>query len=224
VILLHELPGLAEKCVELADRIARLGYTVFMPLLFGSLYQDSAAKGMVQLCMRREFTLWRMGRSSRITPWLRALAAEVNERTGERGVVAVGMCATGGVVLGMVVETPVRGVVASQPTLPLVVPFLPGRARRQALGLSPADLGEAVAAARERGVPVLAMRFKTDWKCSAERVRRIGEEFPGPEPVVISWPGPPRSPHSVLTYHFSQDGWESLRLFLQTHLPPQSGG
>jgi hypothetical protein len=35
VVLLHELPGMIPQCVDLARSIAREGFTVFLPLLFG---------------------------------------------------------------------------------------------------------------------------------------------------------------------------------------------
>ena len=35
ILLMHELPGMVEECVALADHIERQGFTVFLPLLFG---------------------------------------------------------------------------------------------------------------------------------------------------------------------------------------------
>ena len=35
ILLMHELPGMVEECVQLGDYIASCGFTVFLPLLFG---------------------------------------------------------------------------------------------------------------------------------------------------------------------------------------------
>ena len=45
VVLLHELPGLSAKTLDYALTLAD-EFTVYVPLLFGHVYQESSAKGL----------------------------------------------------------------------------------------------------------------------------------------------------------------------------------
>lgn len=50
--------------------------------------------------MRQEFEVFRLGRTSPITGWIRELAADIHQQCpGVKGVGVVGMCMTGGLVL-----------------------------------------------------------------------------------------------------------------------------
>ena len=99
VIVLHELPGLSPTSLDLGRRIADEGFTVLMPLLFGSPGQDSGKRGFVQICLAREFTLLRTNRTSKIG-WLRALAKKRTTGNASRQSMAqpggVFGCARGG--------------------------------------------------------------------------------------------------------------------------------
>jgi len=68
VLLMHELPGMVPQCVELATFIARQGFTVFMPLLFGEPGAPPAtARLALHVCISREFRCFAHNESSPIT-------------------------------------------------------------------------------------------------------------------------------------------------------------
>ncbi len=126
VVVIHEIPGLHPLVIGFADRIAAAGMSVYLPVLFGDPGRpvDGAylAKSMFSaICVRREFNVWRLGRSSPIVGWLRALAKAAHEKRGGRGVGAVGMCFTGGFALAMATEPAVVAPVLAQPSLPIAM-------------------------------------------------------------------------------------------------------
>jgi dienelactone hydrolase len=210
VLLLHELPGMSDACIRLADLVMREGYTVYLPLFFGQPGQSSGLKGMASvLCLRREFNLFATDRSSPISAWLLALCRRIKTECGGKGVGAIGMCLTGGIVLSLLVDDTVLAPVLSQPALPLLLPFpgvSPVDARKRALGISPDVLAEAVK--RSAMAPILGYRFQTDTTCPRERFETLrqtfGENFHGTEiPTGPENPGNiPNGSHSVLTAAF----------------------
>ncbi|MCI0599684.1 MAG: dienelactone hydrolase family protein [Beijerinckiaceae bacterium] len=89
VIIMHEIPGLHPMVVRFADRVAEAGMTGYLPSFFGEPGQPVSAayafRSMASvICIRREFTVWRAGRSSPIVDWLRALARRAHEECGGR--------------------------------------------------------------------------------------------------------------------------------------------
>ena len=222
---MHELPGLSPIALEFGRRIAAERYRVLMPLLFGSLGQESSIKGFIQICIAREFTLLRTNRTSKVTGWLRELARERNDGSG---VAAIGMCATGGLVLGLLLEDAVVAGVASQPSLPYVLPWSTATTRAN-LGLDPGHLEELEASPK----PLLALRFKHDGRCPHDRLESMAARL-GASVIEVPAEGdygdasPPIEPkaHSVLTYdhvdvveHPSHQAYLDVFEFLRTHLP-----
>lgn len=104
------------------------------------------------------------------------------------------MCLSGGFVLSLFIPGVLMAPVISQPGLPFLS-FT--RARRAALGVSPADLEEAAASQ----IPLLGFRFRGDWICPAERFRSVRDRF-GDRFEAHELPG---SKHSVLTIEFDPD-------------------
>ena len=70
VILMHELPGLSCPCIRLADRIARHGFRVYMPLFFGKPGEHALFKNTVRVCVSREFHVFATRRSSPVSECL----------------------------------------------------------------------------------------------------------------------------------------------------------
>lgn len=226
VILMHELPGLSPTAIDLGKHIAELGYTILMPLFYGTACQRSGLQAFGQLCVSREFTRLRLNKTSKVTTWLRALARAENDG---RGVAAIGMCLTGGLVLGLLLEPAVVAGVAAEPALP----FSYGRASKKRKGNLGIDKDEA-AELEALKKPLIAVRFKHDDICPQERLQAMRERL-GAETIEVPEHGsysdadPPIRPgaHSVLTHdhdwtagHPSHQAYLAVLRFLQSHLPP----
>ncbi len=124
VIVIHEAPGLHPGVLAFARDLAASGLTAYCPSLFGKPAKQvtrgyAIGEILKNICVRREFSVWKDGRSSPIVDWLRALARKAHEDCGGKGVGAVGMCFTGGFALAMMTEPAVVAPVLSQPSLPL---------------------------------------------------------------------------------------------------------
>ena len=161
VVVCSELPGITPQVATFARTVAASGLTAVMPHLFGHDGRPPSVSytigSLTSACISREFTVLATGKTSPVTTWLRALAAEEHRRCGGPGVGAVGMCFTGGFALAMMVDDVIVAPVLSQPSLPFPI----SRRRRFDLGISPAD----AARVRERaasGTCVLGLRFSGD--------------------------------------------------------------
>ena len=214
VIVIAEFPGITPEVARFARRVRDLGCTVVLPELFGTsgrdVHPDAHGRlGMVthgarvagQICVSREFTLFAVGRTSPVIPWLRALARHEHERCGGPGVGAVGMCLTGGFALAMATDEVVVAPVLSQPSLPLPL----GRRRAEVTDISDEDL--AVVEQRcGAGLQVVGTRFRGDRVSPGARFetlrRRLGDAFVAIElDDDAANPDGIGPPHSVLTEH-----------------------
>jgi len=182
--------------------------TAVLPELFGTPGKAPtipyAISSLARACVSREFAVLATNKTSPVTQWLRSLALAEHERCGGPGVGVVGMCLTGGIALGMMVDPVVVAPVLSQPSTPF--PF--SRKMKQATGISDEDLA-LVKQRTDEGVCVLGLRFTGDTAVPAQRFERLraelGDRFIGVE-IDSSKDNPwgyPRSAHSVLTEHFS---------------------
>ncbi|HEY6319125.1 MAG TPA: dienelactone hydrolase family protein [Acidimicrobiia bacterium] len=204
VIVIHEMPGLHPGVVDFGRRVVARGFHVRMPSLFGTPGKPFSGgyvvRSLVSGCVAREFATWALDRTSPVTAWLRALAADAHEACGGPGVGAVGMCFTGGFALGMMVDERLRAPVLSQPSLPFPV----GRRRKAATGVSDDDLARVQARVGD-GACVLGLRFTQDGAVPAARFETLrealGDGFIAVE--IDSSKGNPhgigRRAHSVLT-------------------------
>ena len=204
VIVMSEIPGITPNVARFARMAAGIGCTAVVPHLFGEDGREPTTpyvlRSITKGCVSKEFTILALNRTSPVTTWLRALARSEHERCGGPGVGAVGMCFTGGFALAMMVDEVVLAPVLSQPSLPFPV----SRTRRQALGISDADI-ERVKERVAQGVCVLGLRFTGDKASPPERFAALrellGDGFVGVE--LDSSPGNShghrKGAHSVLT-------------------------
>jgi dienelactone hydrolase len=200
---MHEIPGIHPGVVSFARRVADAGFSVAMPLMFGTPGKPVSTgyilEQVLHVCISREFRVLAANQSSPITNWLRALCRSLHGELGGEGVGAIGMCLTGNFALALMVDSAVMAPVLSQPSLPF--PF--GKTRRAGLHLSDEDL----AVAKGRNVPVLGLRFTADPACPRERFERLRSEFGDRfEAIEIDSSkgnafGIPPGAHSVLTLH-----------------------
>jgi len=210
VIVVHEIPGITPLVAAFGRKVAAAGMTAVLPDLFGTPGREPNSayllRSMVGACIRREFSALATNTTSPITQWLRALALHEHSSCGGPGVGVVGMCLTGGVALGMMVDPVVVAPVLSQPS----TPFPLSKAQRRSLGLSPEDLAVVKARASE-GTCVLGLRFTGDLAVPVERFDRLraelGDAFIGVE--IDSSEGNPwgysKRAHSVLTEDYSDE-------------------
>lgn len=203
VIVIHEVPGLHPGVLAFARDLAASGLTAYCPSLFGKPAKPVTrgyAIGVIlkNICVRREFSVWKDGRSSPIVDWLRALARKAHEDCGGKGVGAVGMCFTGGFALAMMTEPAVVAPVLSQPSLPLK--------DKGGLDCSASELACAKRRFKDEDLSLLALRFSSDKLVPDARIARLKAEFGDKVEVVEladedAAPGVPMEPHSVLTLH-----------------------
>ncbi|MFE0105536.1 dienelactone hydrolase family protein [Streptomyces sp. NPDC059009] len=228
VIVMAEIPGITPKVLEFADRVAAIGCTAVLPVLFGKPGRDPdprahgklqtglyGASTLLQVCVSREFTKLATGRSSPVVTWLRALAAHEHERCGGPGVGAVGMCFTGGFALAMAADDRLLAPVLSQPSLPLPI----GRRRACAVDTSAADLAVVRERCERDGLTVLGLRFRGDKFVPGDRFamlrRELGDGFRAVElDAADANPEGVLPPHSVLTEHLIDEPGQPTRAAL----------
>jgi dienelactone hydrolase len=227
VIVMTEMPGISPRVLEFAERVAGIGCTAVLPVLFGTPGRDphpgahnplSTAgyfvSGLVRGCVSRDFTVWATGRSSPIVTWLRALATAEHERCGGPGVGAIGMCFTGGFALAMASDDRILAPVLAQPSLPFgVTPR-----QRGTIDISPSELEAVRHRCAHDGLRVVGLRFTSDRFVPAERFaflrKQLGDAFVAVE-LEDSDAGPsPTPPHSPLTEHLIDEPGQATRAAL----------
>lgn len=171
VVLLHELNGLSPGCIDLGVQLVDHGFRVFMPLLFGRPTQDSVFLGSIQSCLFRRFHCFSEGSENHDTPpveWTRTFVRHLSDQPSVRFIGVIGMCQSGSFPLAtMSSDCKVRGVVMSQPALPM------GEKRQKDVGIAHTTL----ASAKASKIPILAFRFRTDMLCSEERFAYLETYF-----------------------------------------------
>src|SRR4029079_17316166 len=145
VVVVHEVPGITPLVADFGRRVVDAGFTVAMPSLFGEpgrpMGTPYVMKSMWGACVSREVATCALHRTSPVIEWLRALARDLHQQAGGKGVGAVGMCLTGGFALARAVDDDLLAPVLSQPSMPMPL----GKAHSRALGLSDADLAQVKA-------------------------------------------------------------------------------
>ena len=215
VIIVHEIPGITPAVEKFANEIVDAGFTVVMPLLVGTTGVAPSSKyiasSMLKVCISREFTTMAVGQTSPVVFWLRALAKQLHDELGGKGVGAIGMCFSGGFALGMMVDDIVVAPVISQPSLPFAV----GVKRSADLGLSPQDATRVAQRASE-GCQVLGLRFTGDKLVGtrfAELYKLLGDAF-----IAVEFESTKKLDHAVLTEQRQELGVQRVIEFLKLKL------
>src|SRR5580704_16364699 len=209
VIVMAEMPGISPHVARFARWVRDVGFTVYMPSLFGRdgavASAEEGALVFQRACASAEFRAFAAGQSSPVAGWLRALARLAHSERGGPGVGAIGMCFTGNFALTMMLEPAVLAPVLSQPSLPLDDPA--------ALEIAPDELVAVRERLEQDDLTVMAYRFEGDQFCKAQRFAAYAEAL-GDRFVARVLPDsaantdlPPfferhvTTPHSVVTAH-----------------------
>lgn len=181
VLMLHELPGLAQACVDFAERLVTAGFHVYLPLLVGRPLQHAAMANLRQLCVSAEFARLKSGARAPVTDWLRALAGGISRRHGDGKVGAIGMCLTGAFVIPMVIDPWLAAAVVSQPAIPFSSLYrytgLGAGPWMRELNISDEQLQQAADAAHRQNKRLLVQHFADDRLCPSQRIQHIAEAF-----------------------------------------------
>ncbi len=204
VIVIHEIFGFTPPLARFCRWVAAAGMRVYAPILLGTPdaqnREKTGALDILRLCVSREFTLFRTGRSSPVVGWLKPLARQAHVECGGPGVGVIGMCLTGGFALSMAVDPVVLAPVLSQPSMPVGSPA--------ALDISAADLATVQRRASSEGLTLRGYRFEGDTLARHDKFvtldKAFGAAFVGTElpdscgnPAGMISEGKP--PHSVVT-------------------------
>lgn len=214
LLLLHELPGLAEPCVNFADRLHKAGFEVHLPLLVGEPLRYEALANYRRLCVSAEFARLQAGVSSPISRWLRALAADIVQSRPGSKLGVIGMCLTGAFVIPLVLTPGVAAGVVSQPAIPFDTLYrFTGiglrRGWRAQLNVHDDELRDAGVCARREAKHLLVQRYADDRLCPRDRIERIAQAF-GAAAEVHEFAEPSwlrRSfdpPHALLTEEYDR--------------------
>ncbi|PTS73987.1 dienelactone hydrolase [Sphingomonas sp. HMWF008] len=193
VIVIHEVYGFTPELARFCRWIAEAGMRVYAPVLFGTPDATNPSKitrrRLYGLCISREFTLFRTGKSSPIVDWLRPLARQAHQECGGPGVGVIGMCLTGGFALSMAVDPVVLAPVLSQPGMPV--------SKAAALDISAADLAIVKRRTAEEGLRLRGYRFEGDPLCKPAKFETLQRAF-GDAFTAVELPDACANPVSVL--------------------------
>jgi dienelactone hydrolase len=215
VLLLHEIPGLSPTDLALARCLAKEGFNVHAPLLFGTPGQDSVFKGYRAACKSGLFECSKLKARSAILDKLEPMAECLATRAGGP-IGAIGMCLTGILPLAML-PNKVQAAVLCQPTLPFS--FWHGRPTGDQiadLGLGDQDLSEAC----DSPTPFLAMHYTSDKRSPVGRIQTLQTTFRG-RVALIALCG--EHGHSSLAGDFNFLAFEDTIAYLKVRLGVEKG-
>ena len=219
VVLLHELPGMYPSTLGLARCLARQGMTVYLPLLFGTVEQESGFLGYFQACWSRDFSCGKTDTTSEGVKQVSTLCDEARKRSGQ-SVGVIGMCLTGAFPLALLGNNAnVTAAVLCQPALPFsALRGRPTKKQAKDLGISAAD----ARAARESRVPFLALRFLDDDISPERRMQALEERFQE-QIATIRLQGTHDDDHSTLAGSFDPVAFEDTVAYVKVRLGLEAG-
>jgi dienelactone hydrolase len=205
VVLIPEMPGVHPGVLALGNYLVDNGFTVVIPSLYGTPGAPGIRPATVPIllrgCVAKEFAAFATNKERPISHYLRALARDLKQKTGSKGVGVIGQCFSGGFALAAAVDDSVLAPVLSQPSVPMP---LTAKQKRDP-GLSEGEMKVIEKRVADEGLCALGLRFSGDPMAPKERFKtlkdRLGDAF---EVIEIdssrgNSDGFGRMAHSVLT-------------------------
>lgn len=163
MLVIHEVPGITPRVLDLGNGLVDAGLSVCIPQLFGTpgapRTRGREVLALAEILRTRRFTTFRTNRTAPIADWLRALARSLSTEADGAPVGVLGLCIGGCTALAVATEDVVPAVAISEPCAPLgVVP-----AERRDINLSPVDRTAIAARADAGELATLGLRFVGDW-------------------------------------------------------------
>jgi len=235
VLVLHEMPALSPDVLELALRLSRQNYSVYVPLLWGKPDHntDSQLLFLRYAVELRSSPRWRAAEADVDRPILDELASLcrlIADAHPKHRIGVIGNCITGVFPFALAARVPkVAAPIGSQPTLPITL----SGADAAKTGLSAKET--ALLSSRIQTDPsfqMLGFRFAGDRNCRKERFDTFESHFGSsflngtiPLELYHGRDGMPEHPHAVLTECHSDDpsfataqGWQNCLDFLSAKL------
>ena len=211
VVLIPEMPGVHPGVLALGNYLVDNGFTVAIPSLYGTPGAPGIRPGALPVlargCVAKEFAAFATNKERPISHYLRALARDLKEKTGSKGVGVIGQCFSGGFALAAAVDDSVLAPVLSQPSVPIA---LTAKHKRD-LGVSEGEMKVIEKRAADEGLCALGLRFSGDPMAPKERFKtlkdRLGDAF---EVIELdssrgNKDGFGRMAHSVLTLEVREE-------------------
>ena len=238
VVVLPELPAVSSDLLDLATRLEKEHYTVYVPILWGKETDDATSKAVA---LRRAL---RLGFDPRFLalfggvdrPAVSELAAfcegYIHTRHPRERIGMIGNCLTGAFPFAVASRVPqVAAPVGSQPSIPLL---LLGNVGKRSTGLTTGELRALDERCLREGLrfQMMGFRFSGDRVVPPERMTaykdRYGAHFLNyqvPEALYAGQDNLPLHAHTVLTGCYldgkkasTQFAWEEVLGFFQTKL------
>lgn len=213
VLLLHELPGPTPETLDLARRLSDAGFTVYVPVLFGTPNARESGFTLLKRCFSRDYNCV-ANHPSRAATDLLPLLDIIHGRHRDKGVGVIGMCLTGNFPLLFAQKRDyVHAIVMTQPSLPLAIGPLVRR------------VGMPLDELRTIATPAYTTGFDKD--CISPPARRVAIKAALPHVMGNDVIATDKKQHAVLTDSLDQTGalaqFNAVVNFLHEHLD-RSGG
>jgi dienelactone hydrolase len=170
ILLLHELPGLSGKTLDYARELSK-DFTVYVPLLFGSVPMHSTPRGLAAFWLNGEWWGLESGTSDIVT-WLGALVSEIERAHPGQQIGVIGNCLTGPLPLTLLNKKSIHAVVLAQPTLPLSI-FRNDDKVKASLGISENEIEQA----KNSSAKIFYVRFEQDCVSKREKLKTVQDIF-----------------------------------------------
>jgi dienelactone hydrolase len=194
----------------LAQRLAKNGFAVYVPILFGNAREDPNNPWLASRALSFAFGKpdWRANDAAAddrpVIHEIAGLCTAIAARHPKKKIGVIGLCITGSFPLELLAEgSPIAAPVISQPAIPLVAPDFH---RRASFGMSQRKMLALQQEVNERHLQVLGFRFELDQISPPERFANIQYCLQSafidatlPASDYIFRDGCPRNAHAVLT-------------------------